>query len=369
MTPLTIAVDARELAGHPTGVGRYLLELVQRWTVRPDARSRRLMLYSHAALACDVPHVDDVRVMPGAGETLWEQTTLARAVRQDAPDVLFAPAYTAPLAIDVPVVLTIHDLSFEAHPEWFTWREGVRRRLLTRLSARKAAVVLTVSRFSAAEIGERLGVPRERVRVVYHGIDRRPQRPTAPHDGAQPLVLYVGSLFSRRRIGDLLDAFARVVESIPDARLTVVGDNRTVPREDPRAMAEALGVGDRVSVASYLPDPALADLYSRASAFVFVSDYEGFGLTPLEALAAGVPIVVADTPISHEIYGEAALFVPPGEVPALAAAIRRLLADETARASALAPAAAVLARYSWDRAAGETLAAIEDAARPGDQRR
>ena len=89
----------------------------------------------------------------GAGRgTWWEQTHLRRAVRGDALDVFFAPAYTAPLGIAVPLALTIHDISFVAHPEWFRWREGLRRRWLTRRAAHAAAVVFTDSQFSRSEI-------------------------------------------------------------------------------------------------------------------------------------------------------------------------------------------------------------------------
>jgi glycosyltransferase involved in cell wall biosynthesis len=364
--PLTIAVDARELAGRPTGVGRYLLELVRRWLARPDAARRRLILYAHAPVPPDTPFASSVRVLPGAGGTLWEQLTFPRALRRDRPDVLFAPAYTAPIRIRVPLALTIHDLSYEAHPEWFTWREGARRRLITRRAAQNAASVLTVSAFSAGEIVERLGIPASKVRVIYHGIAGLPRADGLQAGGnpREPLVLFVGSIFNRRRIPDLLHAFSHVSARIPAARLVIVGENRTYPREDHDGLARALGLADRVELRAYAPEDQIAALYGRASAFVFVSEYEGFGLTPLDALAAGVPIIVADAAVSHEIYGEAAVTVRPGDAHALADAIHTLLTHPTRRQSLLARASEVLGRYSWDRAADETLAALEGAANP-----
>src|SRR5690606_38372171 len=100
----------------------------------------------------------------------------------------------------------------------------------------------------------------------------------------------------------------------------------------------------------FVSDEDLADLFRRASAFGFLSEYEGFGLTPLEALAAGVPAVVLDTPVAREIYGDAVIYVPAGDVAAAAAAITRLLTEPAVRGALLARAPAVLARYSWDRA-------------------
>ncbi|MGH9315068.1 MAG: glycosyltransferase family 4 protein [Vicinamibacterales bacterium] len=385
----TVAVDARELAGRPTGVGRYLLELLKKWrdpaTWHDPAGSPRprhtFILYSHQPFAPATPFADRAVVLEGTGGTRWEQATFARALRHDRPDVLFAPASTAPLAVHLPIALTIHDLSYAAHPEWFRWREGARRRLLTRLSARKASVVLTVSAFSAGEIVERLGVPASKVRVVYHGASYHAQdEAEASHhnqgsyhsqgvwreasSSREPLVLFVGSLFNRRRIPDLLHAFAHVARHVPEARLALVGDNRTYPREEPRAIAAALGIADRVDVHDYPRDDEVLAFYRRASVFVFVSEYEGFGLTPLDALAFGVPIVVADTPLSREIYADAAVTAPIGDAHALGEAILTLLQHPVRRRAALAAAPAVLARYSWDRAAADTLAAIEQAARP-----
>ena len=110
-----------------------------------------------------------------------------------------------------------------------------------------------------------------------------------------------------------------------------------------------------------MTDDELRDLYARARAFAFLSEYEGLGLTPLEALAAGVPPVLLDTPVARESCGDAALYVPPGDLAATTRALQAVLFDESARARLLAAAPAVLARYSWPRAAENTLAVIERA--------
>ncbi len=360
--PLRIGVDARELLGDTTGVGRYLGELIRRWTARADAGSRRFLLYAPEPLALRFPQgTAEPRVTGRGTGTWWEQTALRRAVAADDPDVFFAPAYTAPLGLRMPLAVTIHDISFVAHPEWFRRREGMRRRWLTRRAADRAAVILTDSQFSRRELEERLRIDPGRIRVIPPGVARQDARGAAP--GRAPIVLFVGSLFNRRRLPDLIAAFARATGDFAAARLVIVGDDRTWPSQDLPAVARAHGVEHRTEFRHYASDASLAALYASASVFAFLSEYEGFGLTPLEALAAGVPPVVLDTPIAREVYADAACYVPPGDIAATALALRRFLTSPDEARNLLARAPAVLARYSWEAAARETLDHLERVAR------
>ena len=356
---LRIGIDAREVLGDATGVGRYLAELLLRWTARGDSSSRRLVLYTPEALSLPLPAAASEQRIIGSGRgTWWEQTALRRAVRADPLDVFFAPAYTAPLGVPVPLAVTIHDVSFLAHPEWFRLREGTRRRWLTRRAADAASVVLTDSEFSRSEIETHLRVSPARIRVIPPGVTPRHTH-AAHHARREPLVLFVGSLFNRRRLPHLIEAFAAATRDVPAARLVIVGDDRTWPPQDLAAEARGHGVQGRVEMRSYVSEDDLASLYARASVFAFLSEYEGFGLTPLEALAAGVPPVVLDTRVAREVYGPAAVYAAPDDIMGTAAAIRSLLTQPDAAAAIVGRAAEVLRRYSWDRAADQTLAEIE----------
>ena len=358
---IRIGVDAREIIGDTTGVGRYLAELLLRWTVRPDAERRRFVLFAPAAPSLALPSAPvEVRVMPAAhAGTWWEQTALRAAARREPLDVFFAPAYTAPSGLRVPLALTIHDVSFLAHPQWFRPRERTRRRWLTGRSARSASIVFTDSVFSRGEILRHIALDPARLEVIAPGLSAR-HRPESRTPSPDPLVLFVGSVFNRRRLPQLIAAFARATAVSPKARLVIVGSNRTWPHQDLAAIARAHGVAERVEIRSYVNDEELAALYGRASVFAFLSEYEGFGLTPLEALAAGVPIVVLDTPVAREVYGPAATYVPAAADEAQTAAIlATALAGGAATNATLQQADAVLRRYSWDDAAERTLAGIE----------
>jgi glycosyltransferase involved in cell wall biosynthesis len=172
-------------------------------------------------------------------------------------------------------------------------------------------------------------------------------------------VLFAGSVFNRRHVPDLILAFRQLVRLRPDARLTIVGDNRTHPHQDLHAIVAREELQNEVVIHSYVPDHVLADLYGRAGAFAFLSEYEGFGHPPLEALRAGVAPVLLDTRVAREVCGDAALYVKVGDLDGVASALGMLLFDQSARARVLAGGPGVLSRYSWAKAADQTLEAIE----------
>ena len=357
---MRIAIDARELLGKPTGVGRYLSQLLHAWNDMPAAGAHEFILC--APEAPQPRGLSNLRLEHRHGArlrgTLWEQFSLP-VLAADA-SVLFAPGYTGPLASRVPTVLTIHDVSFAAHPEWFAWKEGWRRRLLTRASAHRAARILTVSDFSKREIVHQLGVYPDKVEVIYSGVHQvvptGPPLMAAPAARAtDPLILYVGSVFNRRHVPELVKAFALLAGQHSGIRLTIVGDNRTMPRIDLHALIASSSAGERIRLCEYVTDEELASLYAQASAFAFLSDYEGFGFTPLEALAVGAPPVVLDTDVAREIYGPSAVYVSKPEPEAIAAALRSVLFESPARERILTAAPAVLARYSWRECAHRTL--------------
>jgi alpha-1,3-rhamnosyl/mannosyltransferase len=160
-------------------------------------------------------------------------------------------------------------------------------------------------------------------------------------------------------VPDLIRGFAPIARARPDVSLDIVGDNRSYPREDLTRTIAAEGVGAQVRWHEYVTDQQLASLYAGARAFAFLSEYEGLGLTPLEALAAGVPPILLDTAVARESCGLAAEYVRAGDLPAITRGLESLLFDEGARERILAAAPPELAKYSWPRAARDTLAVLE----------
>ena len=370
---MRIGIDGRELLSQRTGVGRYLAALCTQWLELSHEHHDFVVYSPHTGNDIAVLGPPFVHIRPrsflhqpvvGTPGTWWEQVQLPLRANNDALDVFFAPGYSAPLRLEMPCVMTMHDVSFTAHPEWFRWREGLRRRWLATQSMVRATAVLTVSDFSRHEIIRWFDLPQNCVHVVRHGIDSSSMS-TDRSSSQDPLVLYVGSLFNRRHLPTLIRAFGKVLTAVPDAKLAIVGADRTYPKQDLASIAKQSDVGDRMTLHAYIHENELVKMYRRAHVFVFLSEYEGFGLPPLEALAAGVPIVLADTPVTRELFDGAALLVPCLNVAATADAIVSLLRDDDLRRRQHASAASLLPSFDWKRAAQDTLMVLEEAARAG----
>jgi glycosyltransferase involved in cell wall biosynthesis len=371
--PLVVGIDGRELQGRPTGTGRYLRNLLRRWretddslivyfSGEPPASARSTL--DHPAVACRVV---------GEGRTsglVWQQLALPEAARADRLDLFFSPAYACPLALRVPRVTAVHDLSFYSHPQDFTPRDGLRRRLLTGLSVAASRAVLACSDFTRRELVGRFPAAADRVvRVPLGPDDDLPPAPSREEARRRlglsgPLLVTVGAILNRRCLPELLRSVARLAARHPGLVLDVVGENRTHPRLDLPARVRSLGLGDRVRLSGFVDDEALAERYAAADAAVFLSEYEGFGLPALEAAARGIPLVVGRPPSLGEIFGPAALLVAPRDEAEVARALDRVLVEPGLRERLISAGRDLARRYSWDESAALTRAACLRAARP-----
>ena len=276
-----------------------------------------------------------------------------------ACNVLWLPA-PAPLAVSPPppYVLTVHDLSFEHRARDY----GLYERLWHRLArprglAAGARLVIAVSEVVRRQLIGEWGLQPDKVRAVPSG-PGRPLRSTAsslPAGVEPPYFLAVGALEPRKRPLLLAGAHARAKARGLRASLLFAGDGPLRPR------FEASGS----TVLGFIPDDELDALYSGALALLCPSREEGFGFTPLEALARGTPAVVGDLPIFQETLGDSALRVRPGDPEALTAALLRLERDAGFRQRLLVGAEEVLRRHSWESAAAGTRAVLEEAALDG----
>jgi len=369
---MNIGIDARELQGAPTGVGRYLRNLLREWTA---ASGDRLHLYFNGAAPAD-PILDHPAIVkrplgPGGVRGLWWQERLVPpAARADGLDVFFSPAYVCPLSLGTPRVTTVHDLSFFAMPRDFTVRDGFRRRLLVAASVRASRSVLAVSEFTRREILARFPEAEAKTVAIPLGADGDlPPAPGREEARARlgvtgPLLIAVGAIFNRRCLPDLLRAAARLRPRWPDLVVDVVGEDRTYPPLDLAGLVRGLGLEPHVRLSGFVGEAALATRYAAADVAVVLSEYEGFGLPVLEAMARGVPVVTSTAPALGELFAEAAILVDPHDVADIAAALSRILAEADLREELRERGHTLAARYSWGETARRTRDVLAAAARP-----
>ncbi len=278
--------------------------------------------------------------------------------------------YNAPPLSPCPTVVTIHDISFEHYPQFFSPRDRLILKTLVPLSARRAAHVLTVSQHAKREIVERYGLSPDKVTVTYEaaGEQFRPIGDPASLQAVRakyaipdgPFVLALGNLQPRKNIARLVEAFAAVSRNDISSRnvisyLVIAGKAQWRESEVHQAVQRA-GLTGRVLFPGYVDDADLPALYSAATVFVYPSLYEGFGLPPLEAMACGTPVISTNAASLPEVVGDAALLVEPTDTGALAQALHDVLTQPALVADLRQRGLRRAAQFSWDRCAAETLA-------------
>ncbi len=380
---MLIGIDAsRALRAQRTGTERYALEIIRHLLALPAAQRYQWRLYVD-----EMPSADtfgeatsqanvSVRLLPR--QRLWTHRTLARELRQQRPDLLFVPAHVLPFTVPMllrsgaspPSVVTIHDLGYHLFPQAHSWFQRFYLPLSTRWSAWAADAVVTVSAATSADLQRLYGVDCDKITVVHEAPTLLPVSDDPSANGLEagsPIYkhlpalygLYLGTLHPRKNLPRLLQAYAqlRARQTVPWSLVLAGAPGRQAT--ELALLAQRLGIEQFVHFLGYVEERELAALYQGAHLFLFPSLFEGFGLPVLEAQFYGVPVMTANNSSLPEIAGDAALLVDPTDVDALADAMLRLSEDETLRQQLIAAGHENVKRFSWEKAAQETMAVFE----------
>jgi len=344
---LDLGLDLTAVPSDPVGAGRYSIEiaraLAQRtditttlWVRRADAKRWEPLQHEHEQsirLVADAPRSRPLRL-------LYAEFGLGRDANRFAPaiEVFHGPHYQMPRALNVPAVVTVHDLTFVEHPEWHERSKVALFRRAMRYSAAHASVIICISQHTATRFSEHFD-PVGEVRVITHGVDHvrfHPGSDTTADDLVirslgidAPYVVHVGTLEPRKNVPNLIRAFDRVAEKHPDLSLVLAGQLAWGRDELMRAVAGSRHAS-RIIQLGYIRDECVAPILRRAVAVAYPSIEEGFGLPALEALACGAPLVTTVGSVMAEFAGDAALCVDPDSVDALAFALLEIIAGGAA---------------------------------------
>ena len=359
---MRFSVDAHAIGRHLTGNEVYIRNLL-RGFARLETDAEFIAYVSAEGAEEHVPcEFRTRRISPVPHLRLTYD--LARKLREDKPDLVHVQ-YTAPLACPVPVVVTVHDVSFIEHPEFFTRSRAIQLRLTVKRTARSAACVLTPSEFSKRSILKAFGLPEDRVVVAPNAVSEEFRPRSAVQAAAEirqhygipaPFLLTVGDLQPRKNHEGLIRAFAELVRQYPHLphRLVIVGQDTWYGDRVRRAAATS-GLGERIHFPGFVPDEDLLRFYAACEVFVFPSFYEGFGLPILEAMACGRAVACSNTASMPEVADAAAILFDPWSPGEILRAIRDLVTDPELRAHRERLGLKRAASFSWRKAAEKTL--------------
>jgi glycosyltransferase involved in cell wall biosynthesis len=348
-----IAFDGHALTSPAGGVRRYTRELFG--AIRRVAPSHTLIACggdADQARGVGAAHIPSPASLPT--NLGWALSGLPRAAGRAKADVFHAPAYTAPLWGARPLVLTLHDVSYARHPEWYPYHAGAVRQAFYARCAARADRILTDSAFSRAEIIAAYGIHQDRIDVVPLGVSDtfRPD-PAVPRE---PVVLHVGDLHPRRNLPMLLDVVLALRADPRHARLRLVvaGTDRG-SLAGLQAQAQQAGAPEVLHHVADATDTGLVGWYQRAAVMAYPSRYEGFGLPVAEAMACGTPVIAADAASMPEVLDGAGMLVGPDDARGWQQALSAVL-DDDERASGMSSRGLARARaLTWDRTAALTL--------------
>ncbi|GIW11605.1 MAG: hypothetical protein KatS3mg061_2662 [Dehalococcoidia bacterium] len=302
---------------------------------------------------------------PGAWGCCSPPSLGCRSTAWSAPcDLFHATEHLLPPLRRTRSVLTVHDLIFRFFPEHHLPLNRWYLTLMMPRFLRAADAIIAVSEQTRRDLSALYGVAPERVWVIPEGVNPRfrpPDHPAAITALRERLglperfILYLGTIEPRKNLLTLLEAYRALVAAGETADLVIAG-RRGWLFAPVFARVRELGLEQRVHFTGWVAEEDLPFLLAAAQVFAFPSEYEGFGLPPLEAMAVGTPVVAANAAALPEVVGDAGLLVPPRDVAALAAALQRVLSDEELARTLRARGLARARRFSWEKAALETLA-------------
>ncbi len=354
---MKIAVDGYELNSSFTGIGRFLLNLLTSLSQIDKENSYTLFLKEKYDLPENSSNIRTIVLKSEKSHTRWQNSDLRKALNRGDFDLFFSPNHSLPLFYKGLSLMTIPDVSWKGVPGDFSFKERTVRDLKTRLSIKKSPLIFTISGFSKKEIIKYYNVSSEKIVPVHLGIENKFRRSTNKDIakfrekyklGSSHLIGFLGSMFERRHINELISAYNELKREI-DVKLILAGENHY--KNGPSGLNDP-----EIIYLQRLPEEEMNNFYSSLDLFVYLSEYEGFGFPPLEALSCGTPPLLLNSSSLSEVYKNTAFFVEDTSPSELNKKIKDILDNGEEQAGKfLENFKSEKEYFSWERTAGEFL--------------
>ncbi|MCK4891349.1 MAG: glycosyltransferase family 4 protein [Candidatus Pacebacteria bacterium] len=368
---MKIGIDARSLEFSNTGVGRYLSNLLKFWK---KEKSNQFVLYFKNKTPndelIDSDNFEKVLLKNPLGFSsnfFFQHFLLSYALKRDKIDFFFSPFYLKPIYCPVRSSISLHDISYEVHPEWFDFKSQFILKKLSKFSAKTADKIFTVSDYSKSEIIKYYHIGSDKITVTnlapdnsFHKIENLDKiRDIKEKYGIKKKYIFcVGTIFSRRRIPEIVEAFEKILNKHRDYQLLIVGKNVTYPFIDIDNKIEMTNnkfKEKKIIHLDFVSEEELLIFYSSCDFIVYLSDYEGFGLPVIEAQFFGKPVITSYNSSLVEVGGDSVEFVKENTAEEVQKSIERIISDEDYKNELIGKGSENLKRFSWEKCAKETL--------------
>ncbi len=362
--PKRIGIDARSY--NWTGIGRYIRNIMQ-GVLATDHTNEYVVFLDHAAREHFVaPSGARVKVVEVECPhySLKEQTTFLRTLQREKLDLVHFPHFNLPLLYRRPFVVTIHDLTLSFYPgkKMTSPIERLAYQVTIGNACRSAKGIIAVSENTKKDIIRLHRTAAEKISVIYEAVETQHYHQfdenakvavKSKYHITKPFLLYVGVWRNHKNVVGMLEGFKKTLDRGVDAQLVITG------KADPHypevlAYITEHNLSDAVILPGFVDEADLPTLFAAASGFVFPSFYEGFGLPPLEAMAAGTPVISSNMATMQEILGDAALYFDPQNTDAIATAMEQILQDHNLRETLRQKGLVQVQKFSWQDAAKKT---------------
>jgi len=361
---MRIGIDARLVFYNRAGIGQYILQLTEALAGLTPHEDTFLLLQSRKDRGNIVKSNGFLR------KSLWtpshnrfEQMALSFEISRLGLDLLHSPDFIPPFRRNCKSVITVHDLAFLLYPHFLT-KESARYYGQIDQAWRKTDHIIAVSEVTKHDSIKMLGVPEKKITVIHEAAN--PIYRPLPKDEArrivkekykldQDFILFVSTIEPRKNLPGLLHAYRRLLDDYKCQEMLVLSGSNGWLWEEVYETVAKLNLERHVAFLGRVPSEDLVYLYNAARLLVHPSFYEGFGLTPLEAMTCGAPVIVSNTSSLPEVVGDAALLINPHDVDGLTVAIWRVLTDKELREELICKGLKRAKNFSWQQAAEKTL--------------
>jgi glycosyltransferase involved in cell wall biosynthesis len=350
--------------------GNYLSQILKEWSkLNPD--EYQFILYFKDIIPqekyLDSPvFIKKLVRTPIKSTALFYNVFMPLAAKKDKLDILFLPFYMRPFFCFIPTITAIHDISFKTHPEWISWNYKLPFRLLSWLAIKTSKAILACSKYTKQEIIKNYKISPEKIYTIYLAADgnfnnqknkQEIQKSKQKYEIDKKYLFFTGSIFNRRHVLESIKALEEVLEKNPNYRFLISGRDLTRP-------AQHIDKINTIKRVQYVNADDLKNIYQGAELFVWLSEYEGFGLPILEAMASGTPVLTTKMTSLAEVIGDYPIWInDTNNINEIKEKMIKILTDENLRKKMIEKGLEQASKFSWRKTAEETLKVLSNYAK------